>query len=74
MPGDLTAYVSADFDEDFPTHQPSVNTSETNWRENLCREVRERHHQDGVLESDGDDDLALDQPLKAPNISSIRSN
>ena len=61
-PGDLPCYAEV-LDEDAPTHEPSVDSSDPNWRDNLCKEVIEQHRQE--LDNENDE---YDQPSKAPAI------
>ena len=69
-PGVLPGYAEV-FDEDAPTHQPSIDSSDPNCRDNLRKEVIEQNKQGDAVELDNENDK-YDQHLKAPARSSVK--
>ena len=69
-PGVSPGYAEV-FDEDAPTHQPSIDSSDPNCRDNLRKEVIEQNRQGDAVELDNENDK-YDQHLKAPAISSVK--
>ena len=69
-PGVSPGYAEV-FDEDASTHQPSIDSSDPNWRDNLRKEVIEQNRQGDAVELDNENDK-YDQHLRAPAISSVK--
>ena len=54
-PGVSPGYTEV-FDEDAPTHQPSIDSSDPNWRDNFHKEVMEQNRQGDAVELHNEND------------------